>query len=136
MISDLYRHRRAFWTHVAEHAPELHARSAYATEHSRWIVVGPLPLVVALFVANGSAGIFVRGARGVRTAVIRELLFPNRELLARALGKPDIRLGTYFPLASSVRADMTDETNWPRAVRWFVENAPLYERAMADLQRR
>jgi hypothetical protein len=136
MVSDLYMHRRAFWRFLAEHAPEVNARTVYGTEHSRWIVVGPRPLVAALYVANGSAGIFVRGARGVRTAVIREFLFPNREFLATALGRPDLKLGTYFPLASGVRADMTDEANWPRAIAWFAENAPLYERALLDLQRR
>jgi hypothetical protein len=136
MISDLYRHRRAFWACFAGQAPELHARTEYATEHSRWLAVGPRPLIVAHYIANGSAGIFVRGARGVRTAIIREFLFPHREFLAQALGRPDMKLGTYFPLSGGVRADMQDEANWPRAIAWFVDQSPVYERALEALQRR
>lgn len=93
-----------------------------------------MPLVVAHYVANGSAGIFVRGARGVRTPIIREFLFPHRALLAQALGRPDMKLGTYFPLSSGLRAGMLDAANWPRAIDWFAENSPLYERALIALQ--
>ncbi len=136
MISDLYAHRRAFWAHLAAQAPDLFARTEYGTEHSRWLFVGPMPLVVALYVANGSAGVFVRGARGVRTALIREFLFPYRESLAIALERDDLRLGTYFPLGTGLRADMQDRANWPRAIDWFVRQVPLYERALLALQHR
>ena len=135
MISELYRHRRAFWSGFAHHAPDLYARTEHGTEHSRWLFVGPRPLVVAMYVGNASAGIFVRGARGVRTPLIREYLFPYREILAQALGRPDLKLGTYFPLASGLKADMQDGANWPRAFEWFAANVPLYERALLLLQR-
>jgi hypothetical protein len=29
-----------------------------------------------------------------------------------------------------------DEANWPSAIAWFAEQSPLYERALAALQRR
>ncbi|MGD9915854.1 MAG: hypothetical protein AB7S80_17385 [Rhizobiaceae bacterium] len=135
MVSDLYRHRRAFWAALADAAPALASRTDYATEHSRWLAVGPMPLVIAHYIANGSAGIFVRGARRVRTPLIREFLFPHRAFLAQALGRPDLKLGTSFPLSGGVRTDMRDEANWPRAIDWFVEQSPVYERALIALQK-
>lgn len=136
MISDLYRHRRAFWAYFAERLPALYARTEYGTEHSRWLAVGPTPLIVAHYVANGSAGIFVRGARGTPTGLTREFLFPHREFLAQALERPDLKLGTYFPLGSGLRADMHDKENWPAAIDWFAERSTAYERALKALLQR
>lgn len=136
MISDLYQHRRAFWAYFAEQLPTFHARTEYGTEHSRWLTVGVTPLIVAHYVANNGVGLFVRGARGVRTGLIREILFPHREFLARALGRPNLKLGRNFLLGSSLRTDMHDRANWPDAAAWFAQQSPIYERALEMLQRR
>jgi len=134
MVSDLNLHRRAFWAFFAEQLPALHARTERGNEHSRWLAVGPMPLIAAHYVANGSVGIFVRGARGTRPGHVRQLLFPQRELLVETLGRPDLRLGENFLLGHSLRVDMHDRTNWPGAINWFAEQSPLYERALAALQ--
>lgn len=136
MISDLYRHRRAFWQFFAGHAPELHARTEYATEHSRWLAVGPMPLVIALYVANRGVGLFVRGARRTRIGHVREFLFPWRELLASELREPELRLGGSFLLDTRLRADMQERDNWPAAADWLARRTPSYERALAAVQRR
>jgi hypothetical protein len=136
MVSDLTLHRRAFWKFFAEQLPALNARTERGNESSRWLAVGPIPLVAAHYVATGGVGIFVRGGWGARSGLVREYLFPHREFLAAALDRPNLRLGENFLLGSSLRADMLDEANWPRAIAWFAEQSPLYERALAALQRR
>ena len=136
MVSDLNLHRRAFWAYFAEQLPALHARTERGNEHSRWLVVGPMPLIAAHYVANGGVGIFVRGARGTRAGHIRELLFPYRDFLAKALGREDLRLGQNFLLGYSLRCDMHDKSNWPQAIAWLAEQSPIYERALAALQKR
>ncbi len=136
MVSDLTLHRRAFWNFFADQLPALNARTERGNESSRWLAVGTLPLIAAHYVATGGVGIFVRGARGTRSGLVREYLFPHREFLAAALGGPNLRLGKNFLLGSSMRVDMLDESNWSRAIAWFAEQSPLYERALADLHRR
>src|SRR5690606_14200143 len=61
MISDVTRQRRAFWAHFAQALPELAARMERGNETSRWLPVGPFPLVAAHYVGAGGVGIFVRG---------------------------------------------------------------------------
>ncbi|MBX3577050.1 MAG: hypothetical protein KF723_07560 [Rhizobiaceae bacterium] len=136
MVSETTARQRAFFDLFAGMLPALAARCVRGNESTRWLAVGPRPYVVAHFFANKGAGIFVRGARGVRTAVIREELFPHREFLARELQWPDLKLGTYFPLARAHRADMLDSANWPAAIEWLGRMSPVYERALTQLRRR
>jgi hypothetical protein len=136
MVSELTLHRRAFWTFFAEQLPQLNARTVRGNESTRWLAVGPTPLIAALYISGGAVGLFVRGARGAKTGHVREFLFPHREFLVRELGQPDLRLGHNFLLVSRLRADMQDEANWPRATAWFAEHSPVYERALEALQKR
>lgn len=136
MVSEATARQRAFFDLFAQRLPDLHARCARGNESTRWLPVGPRPYVVAHYFASRGAGIFVRGARGVRTAIIREELFPHREFLATALQWPDLKLGNAFPLARAHRADMLDPANWPAAIDWLGRMSPVYERALIALQRR
>ena len=103
---------------------------------ARWLAVGPRPLIAVHYVANGGVGLFVRGARGTRSGLVREYLFPHREFLATALARPDLRLRENFLLGFSLRTDMLDRANWPQAAAWFNRQSPVYEQALAELQRR
>lgn len=136
MVSEITAHRRAFWAFLAEELPALDARMTRGNEHSRWLAVGPMPLIAVHYVANGGVGLFVRGARGTRSGLVREYLFPHREFLATALARPNLRLRENFLLGSSLRTDMLDRANWPQAVAWLKERSPVYEQALAELQRR
>ena len=136
MVSDLNLHRRSFWTFFAEHLPELNARTERGNESSRWLTVGVTPLVAVHYVSTQSVGIFVRGARGTRIGHIRERLFPHRDFLATALDRPNLRLGENFLLGDRLKGAMLDSVNWPRAIDWFAERSPAYERALKALQRR
>jgi hypothetical protein len=135
MVADLTLHRRAFWGFLAEAAPTLHARTVRGNETTRWLPVGPMPLVAAHYISAGAVGIFVRGARGTRIGHIREFLFPYREFLAGALGQPDLRMGSQFLIHSGLRLDMSDRDNWPRAAEWLEVNSAIYEAALTRLQR-
>ena len=134
MVSDLTLHRRAFWHRFAQMAPALDARTERGNETTRWLAVGPLPLVVAHYLGAGAVGIFVRGARGSQIGHVREFLFPHREFLAGALGRPDLRIGSKFLVQSGLRLDMADQPNWPRAIEWLEVNSALYEAALIELQ--
>lgn len=136
MLSDTTQRQRGFWALFAETLPELSARMVRGNESTRWLVVGHRPLVAAHFYSNNAAGIFVRGARGTRIGHIREDLFPHREFFAKALGQPDLKLGTNFLLATRFRADMNERANWPAAITWFKQQSPRYEKMLTALQRR
>lgn len=136
MVSEITAHRRAFWAHFAEALPDLAVRLARGNEHSRWLAVGPRPLILAHYVANGGVGLFVRGAARERIGPVRDFLFPHRSFLAERLGRPNIRLGTTFLLHGALRIDMADRVNWPAAAGWFSRHSPLYEAALRDLQAR
>ena len=83
-----------------------------------------------------SVGIFVRGASGTRIGHISERLFPHGEFLMTALDRPKLRLGQNFLLGDRLQGAMLDSVNWPRAIDWFTERSPAYERALKALQRR
>lgn len=136
MVSDITAHRRAFWSFFAEELPVLNARMERGNESSRWLVVGPRPLIAVHYVALGGVGLFVRGARGTRNALVREYLFPHREFLGDALGGPVRRLPANFLLGHSLRCDMRDTANWPAALAWFAGQSPVYEKALVALQAR
>lgn len=133
MVSELNQHRRAFWRHFADAQPALHAATVRGNEHSRWLPVGAGGVIVALYLTNGSVGVFVRGERGSRIGHVRERLFPRRESLAWALGQPDIKLGSRFLLNTSLRLDMHDRAIWPQAADWLAATAPLYQSALRDI---
>ena len=133
-ISDLNLQRRAFWAYFAEALPDLFARTERGNESSRWLAVGPSPLIVAHYVSATGVGVFVRGERGTKIGLVRESLFPHRRLLSEMLGREDIRLGGIFLLGDRFRCDMAQAGNWAAAVRWFAEKSPLYERALYRLQ--
>lgn len=135
MISDLNQHRRASWAFFAGQAPELYARTERGNEHSRWLVVGHMPLVAALYLTNRSVGLFVRGPRRTRIGHVREFLFPHREVLAKELREPELRLGENFLLNTKLRLDMHDRDNWPAAANWLARQTPRYERALSVVQR-
>ena len=62
MVADITLHRRAFWVFFGEQLPELAARTVRGNETTRWLPVGPVPLVAAHYISAGAAGLFVRGA--------------------------------------------------------------------------
>ncbi len=136
MVSETNLHRRAFWIQFARELPALAARTERGNESTRWLSVGHRPLILAHYISANAAGLFVRGARGIKTGHIREFLFPYREFLAAALAQPGIKLGERFLLVSRLRIDMRERANWPRAIDWFGEYSPVYERALAELQKR
>ena len=119
MISDLTQHRRAFWRYFVESLPTLAERTVRGNESSRWLAVGPRPLIIAHYIATGSVGLFVRGAARERIGHVREYLFPHRRFLAESLGKPDLRLGSTFLVPDICRLDMNDRASWPQAIDWF-----------------
>lgn len=135
MVSETTLRQRAFWAFFAERSPDLNARTQRGNESTRWLPVGHVPLVLAHYFGMRSVGVFVRGERGLKSWRIREYLFPHREFLAATLGRENLRLGENLLLGHSLRVDMLDEANWPRAVDWLVAQSAIYERALTALQR-
>jgi hypothetical protein len=134
MVSDLNLHRRAFWAFFAEILPELNARTARGNETTRWLAVGPRPLIIAHYIAATNVGIFVRGTRGTRIGHVRELLFPYRGLLAEAIGDPALRLGETFLLNTRLKLPTADRASWPKATEWFAAQSPSYVAALELVQ--
>ncbi len=136
MVSELTAHRRAFWTCFAERQPQLFERTERGNETTRWLAVGPLPLVAAHYIAARGVGVFVRGARATKIGHVRDFLFPLRQALAAALGPEAPRLGTTFLLETRLRIDMGDRANWPHAIDWLGEKSRLYEAALTAVRDR
>jgi hypothetical protein len=132
-LSDITRHRRAFWSHFAKNQQAIHVATTRGNEHSRWLPVGAGGLIIALYVTNRSVGIFVRGERGTPIGKVRERLFGSRERIGGALGQPDIKLGEHFLLNTAQKLDMQDDANWPRAGAWLAAEAMLYRHALLEL---
>ena len=134
MISDQARHRRDVWQAFADRLPDLASRMTRGNEHSRWLAVGPRPLVLAHYVADRGVGLFVRGPRGEPAWRVREVLLPHRRLLSVRLGRPDLRLGNRFLLPHALRIDMHQRANWPAAIDWLADRSSVYAAALAELQ--
>lgn len=134
IVSEITQHRHDFWRFFAERRPEFSGRLVRGNETSRWLVVGPRPLVVALYKGAGGVGIFVRGPSRERIGHARNYLFPYRHALAERLGRPGLKLGTAFLLHEGFRLLMHDRANWAQAADWLATRSPDYEAALIAVQ--
>lgn len=103
-------------------------RYARGNVYSRWRAVPGSELNVALYIANRSVGLFVRGLRGVPLSATRAGLAPRAAVLEAALGA---RVDGEAPLLRSLRLAAADSGNWGRARAWLRQAEDEYLEVLA-----
>ena len=120
---------RRFWNgYVARRGDGL---IVHGSLYSRWRILAD-DLVLSLYVANCSVGLFVRGQRGESFATTASRLSAYEPGLGRTLGAglrdfPGCCYLGRLPLA------VTDPASWPQAYEWLEREEERYCRALNDL---
>ncbi len=99
--------------------------------YSRWRILAD-DLVLSLYVANRSVGLFVRGQRGESFATTANRLSAHEPALGRALGAglrdfPGCCYLGRLPLA------VTDPASWPKGYDWLEREEQRYVGVLGDL---
>ena len=133
-MSSLGQFRKEFWTHYVERFPDELARGNADAASSRWRVLSDLDLVVTIYLAQKSVGVFIRGVRGTSNAEVYERLAPHAERLRTAtgaeIGNPEA--GHYFSL-SSFKCNSNDKAQWDAMSDWLHSTADAYETTLKDI---
>ncbi len=106
-------------------------RIVHGSLYSRWRILGD-DLVLSLYVANRSVGLFVRGQRGESFATTASRLSAYEPELGMALGTglrdfPGCCYLGRLPLA------VTDPATWPEGYEWLERQEECYYRVLNDL---
>jgi hypothetical protein len=121
-LSEIGRFRKDFWTAYAERYPD-DGISPTAASSVSYETSDP-EMLLSLYLAQGSVGIFMRGMRGVDPERVADRVDRYKGMLQDRF---DIDLGertswgTYR--ISDLQIDSRDRENWPRMIDWLHEAA-------------
>ena len=119
--------REAFWNAFVAHVPGEAERSGPAQRTSnRWRVLAEIELVVSMWLAQTTVGLFVRGLRGASGAEVESRLLDHADELTASLGCPMGDGPEYF-FVDRFPCDFQDEDQRDGVVRWLAERAATYE---------
>lgn len=114
--------RKAFWDLAVQRHPDCGLTPA--SSPARWIPVGVADLVVSAWVGEHSVGVFLRGVRGKRDAILNDVILPNAASLQQQLG---VEIGdTEYPFASRLTLDINDRSTWDAATDWLATQVTRY----------
>lgn len=119
----------AFWEIYAARRPRLNLLRG--NHFSRWRPVAGTTLFVALYVASGSVGLFVRGERGLSPKGAARLLSLHEPRLSDALGVVPVAHGC--PYLSRLINTTADRSTWGAAQAWLVEREGFYHDTLARI---
>lgn len=118
--------RRAFWDQYLEKYPNaVTDRGGGGHGASRWRSVPGSNLIVARWIGEGAASVFVRGDRGVHTPAVYRRLRKSKDRLQGLLGTP-IGDHEWYPFEQTEEFDLTDSTAAARAMDWLEEQTRFY----------
>ena len=120
---------KRFWSGYIARRPD--AGIVHGSLYSRWSIVAD-DLVLSLYVANRSVGLFVRGQRGESFATTAGRLSAYEPELGQALGAslrgfPGCCYLSRLPLA------VTDPGTWPSAYEWLEREEERYCRVLNEV---
>lgn len=126
-LSDLGRWRMSFWDCLLQRHPEQSEWGSSQATSSRWRPVPGTDLVVAIYLAQQSVGLFVRGQRGTDRLNVLDQLAPERQHLEACLGCPcgDGVSSSYF-FSQTKHGDLRDEASWPLMMDWLHQTQTMY----------
>jgi hypothetical protein len=107
------------------------ARIEHGSLYSRWRQVAD-DLVLSLYVANRSVGLFVRGHRGEKWATTANRFSAYEPDLGLALDASLLGFKGCCYL-SRLPLPVTDASSWPRGYEWLEERERHYVRILQDL---
>jgi hypothetical protein len=121
------RDRRAYFDAFAARFPVLTLR--WGNTFSRWRDVPGTELVVAYYITNHSAGVAIRGQRGIpcRDTAATLPVFSLETALGVPLGTPE------FPFISAYRFDPFARAAWPKSHDWLHAEGERYVAAVAEI---
>ena len=119
----------AFWERYAALRPGL--RLQRGNHYSRWRPVAGTDIFIALYIANRSVGLFVRGERGLSLKGAVRLLSLHEPTLSRALGVAVLSEGC--PYLSKLPLASVDRATWPAGHDWLIEREEFYHRTLARI---
>ena len=96
---------------------------------SKWREVRGRPLIISRYKAKDHVGIFVRGARGINSEELAELVSPFVLELESALETPSGRTNSF----QKIGPNAGDPTNWDAAIEWLEKETNTYEQAILDI---
>ena len=132
-LSELSQWRMRFWECLLQQHPEQAAWGGRDATSSHWRPVPGTDLVVAIYLAQQSVGLFVRGPRRSDPGDVRDQLSPHQAELERALDAPIRDGGTHGHFFwKERRGDMRDEGLWPAMANWLHETQNTYVEALSQ----
>jgi hypothetical protein len=118
-----------FWERYEALRPDLKLQRG--NRWSRWRPVAGTPIFIALYIANRSVGMFVRGERGLSLNGAVRLLSLNEPKLSAALGVPV--LSENCPYLNKRPTVSVDRETWPAAQAWMIEQEGFYHDTLARI---
>lgn len=125
--SGLAEKRHEFWQAYVNQVPgELERSGKAAYLSNRWRIIDNPPIVISLYVATNSVGIFLRAPYNGSHEEARELLASKAEVLSEKLGVPMSSHDKYF-FGDQKKGNYTDSNQRGALIEWLAEKADLYE---------
>ena len=128
-LSALGEERQSFWDRYAEIYPAIAEDKSGGGNSSKWREVRGRPLIISRYKAKDHVGIFVRGARGINSEELAELVSPFVLELESALETPSGRTNSF----QKIGPNAGDPTNWDAAIEWLEKETNAYEQAILDI---
>lgn len=123
--------RRAFWDKYLLEYPAASAdRGGGGQGSSRWRNVPGSDLIVARWIGEGAASVFVRGDRGVLTPKIFRRFKKNTVTLEPIIGTP-LGEAEWYPFETTKEFDLSDTAASAEAIHWLEDTTERYVSAIA-----
>ena len=130
-LSEIGRFRKDFWTAYSERYPNDGISPTAAS--SVWFETIDTEMLLSLYLAQGSVGIFMRGKRGVDPEKVVDRVERYKVILQNRF---DIALGEQTSWGthriSDLQIDARDRANWPRMIDWLHEAAHRFLTVFED----
>ena len=134
-MSSLGQFRKKFWTYYVNRFSDERARGRADGASSRWRVFEDMGLVVTVYLAQKSVGVFIRGLRGMDSADVYTQLATHADQLQSTLGAKigNPERGHYF--VSAHGGNSADQSQWDDMCDWLHATADTYETALTEILR-
>ncbi|MCT0249543.1 hypothetical protein [Synechococcus sp. CS-205] len=132
-LSDLSRWRMRFWECLLDLHPEQSIWGGRDATSSHWRPVPGTDLVVAIYLAQKSVRLFVRGPRRGYPCDVLDQLAPHHQALESTLSTAMGMGGRYGHFFWQERpGNLRDESCWPAMANWLHEHQCQYVEAISQ----
>ncbi len=138
MKSELSQARGEFWHGlVAAHPALVDLGFKPSASSANWITTDLPNIIVGLYIATKTCGIYVRSDASTAGLDIRPILSPDLPALADQLkvAPDEIHQDDWF-LINRIESPWRNQNNWHEIWRWMAERTPLYLDALNDIAAR